>query len=217
MKSGWCWMLTAFLLSACAAASAGGGVQPAATQPRPLKFSNPPQGAGGPFPVVVTFALEGEVLLARFRVTTDAIFARRTLAHDEYPYQFDVVELFVRNAKSPHATYYEFEVSPYDQVLQVNVVEPHQQYTFGVRNGFSHNARIIAGGWEAEMAIPLATLGWDGRGPVELIGNAYAALGEGDRRIYWSLFELPPGKPDFHMPGAFKALFVPVPDSRSDH
>jgi hypothetical protein len=65
---------------------------------------------------------------------------------------------------------------------------------------------IASGGWEAEMKIPLASLGWDGAGPLELVGNAYAALGEGESRVYWSLFELPPGKPDFHVPSAFRPL-----------
>jgi len=57
------------------------------------------------------------------------------------------------------------------------------------------------------MQIPLASLGWDGKQPLQLTGNAYAALGAGDRRVYWSLFELPPGKPDFHVPSAFRPLF----------
>ena len=57
------------------------------------------------------------------------------------------------------------------------------------------------------MNIPLASLGWDGKQPLQLIGNAYAALGEKDRRVYWSLFELPAGKPDFHVPSAFRPLF----------
>jgi hypothetical protein len=98
-------------------------------------------------------------------------------------------------------------VSPYNQSLQVNVVEPRQQYQFGVKHGFTHQATIVAGGWEAEMKIPLASLGWDGHQPLQLIGNAYAALGASDRRVYWSLFELPPGKPDFHVPSAFRPLF----------
>jgi hypothetical protein len=157
-------------------------------------------------PVTVSFVRDGDVLLAKFNVTTNTIAAKPQLARNQYPYEYDVVEVFVRNAKSESAQYYEFEVSPYNQALQVNIVEPRQEYYFGVKNGFTHTASIVAGGWEAEMRIPLASLGWDGRQPLELIGNAYAALGEGDSRVYWSLFELPPGKPDFHIPGAFRPL-----------
>ena len=180
---------------------------PTRTQPAQLKFSNPPQNPSAAAPVTVAFAIEGNSLLAHFKVTAADIFAKPQLARDEYPYEFDVVELFVRNAKSGDPTYYEFEVSPYNQSLQVNVVEPRQQYQFGVKNGFTHRATILAGGWEAEMKIPLASLGWDGNQPLQLIGNAYAALGAGDRRVYWSLFALPPGKPDFHVPSAFRPLF----------
>src|SRR5262249_37600492 len=112
----------------------------AAGEPRQLKFSNPPQSPSSAVPVTVTFALEGDSLLAHFKVTAADIYAKAQLPRDEYPYDFDVVEVFVRNAKSDDPTYYEFEVSPYNQSLQVNVVEPRQQYLFGVKNGFMHQA-----------------------------------------------------------------------------
>ncbi len=177
------------------------------TAPAPLGYSNPRQSQATPAPVTVTFARAGDTLIAHFTVSSATIVARPLLARNEYPYEYDVVELFVSNAKSGSSAYYEFEVSPYNQSLQVNVVEPRQEYYFGVRNGFTHTATIGQGGWEADMKIPLAAIGWDGKGPVQLIGNAYAALGENDQRIYWSLFELPVGKPDFHVPGAFRPLF----------
>lgn len=176
------------------------------SEPLALRFANPKQPSSATFPVTVRFVRLRDVLLVQFKVATDKIVAKPQLAHDEYPYQFDVVEVFVSNAKSGSSRYYEFEVSPYDQALQVNIVAPRQEYYFGVKNGFAHSAKIVDGGWEAEMRIPLASIGWDGRQPLELIGNAYAALGEGDSRVYWSLFELPPGKPDFHIPGAFRPL-----------
>jgi hypothetical protein len=206
MKRVWPCLLAASLLPGCVT-SPGDAGHAATTQPAQLKFSNPPQDPAAAIPVTVSFAREGDSLLAHFKVTAADIVAKPQLAHDEYPYEFDVVELFVRNAKSGDPTYYEFEVSPYNQSLQVNVLEPRQQYHFGVKNGFTHQATIVAGGWEAEMKIPLASLGWDGKQPLQLIGNAYAALGASDRRVYWSLFELPPGKPDFHVPSAFRPLF----------
>ncbi len=122
-----------------------------------LVYSNPHQGHGTVAPVTVTMARDGDVLVAHFKVTAAAIVAKRQLAHDEYPYDFDVVELFVRNAKSGQPGYFEFEVSPYDQSLQVNVIEPRQQYCFGIKDGFTHTANITATGWEAQLRIPLAT------------------------------------------------------------
>ena len=177
------------------------------TEPVPLQYSNPRQIQATPAPVTVVFARAGDSLIAHFRVTTATLAAKPQLARNQYPYEYDVVELFVRNANSGTPGYYEFEVSPYNQSLQVNVVEPRQEYCFGVRNGFTHTATIAPGGWEAEMKIPLASIGWDGGEPVQLVGNAYAALGVDEQRIYWSLFELPPGKPDFHVPSAFRPLF----------
>jgi hypothetical protein len=172
-----------------------------------LEYSNPPREKGAPCPVSATFAVVGNSLEVHFKVVTAAIFARPQLAAGEYPYEYDVVELFVRNAKPGAPAYYEFEVSPYNQSLQVNVVAPRQEYYFGVKNGFTHSARMSRDGWEADMKIPLAAIGWDGKRPVQLIGNAYAALGDAGHRTYWSLFELPAGKPDFHVPSAFRPLF----------
>jgi len=191
---------------------AGCGTLPARAQDAldapstPLVYSNPNQGHATFAPVTVTLARDGDALVAHFKVTAATIVAKRQLAHDEYPYDFDVVELFVRNAKSGQPGYFEFEVSPYDQSLQVNVIEPRQQYCFGIKDGFTHTATITATGWEAQLRIPLATIGWSGGQPLELVGNAYAALGANDQRVYWSVFELAPGKPDFHVPGAFRPL-----------
>ena len=199
-------MMGALLLSAC------GTLPPPsrdaiASPPLALGYSNPKQSASTPAPVTVSLVRRDDTLVATFKITTRSIVAKPQLAHNEYPYQYDVVEIFVRNAKSESPGYYEFEVSPYNQGLQVNIVKPRQEYYFGVQNGYTHSANMVAGGWEAEMRIPLASLGWDGSQPLELIGNVYAALGEGDGRVYWSLFELPGGTPDFHVPGAFRPLF----------
>jgi len=177
------------------------------TKTSPLAYSNPQQSRAAPTPVTVTLALDDHSLTVHFKVTCAKIFAREQLAHGEYPYEYDVVELFVANANLVDHGYYEFEVSPYNQSLQVNVVKPREEYYFGVKNGFSHEARIVQGGWEADMSIPLAALGWEESQPLQLVGNAYAALGDNDHRVYWSLFELSAGKPDFHAPSAFRPLF----------
>lgn len=172
-----------------------------------LNYSNPPQKHAGDGPVTVTFAIEKGFLLAHFVVVSDGIYAKAQLARNEYPYDFDVVELFLTNSNSEKPIYYEFEVSPYGQALQVKVIDPRQEYYFGVKNGFDYAAAITKTGWTAEMKIPLASIGCDGSSFLQLIGNAYAALGKTESRIYWSLFELPSGRPDFHIPGAFRPLF----------
>lgn len=196
----------AMLISACGTLPA-----PASdsfdSKPLALNYSNPKQNLAATAPVTVRFVRVGDTLVVQFKVTTRTIAAKPQLAYNQYPYQYDVVEVFVRNAQSDSPQYYEFEVSPYNQGLQVNVVAPRQEYYFGVQNGFTHSANIVQGGWEADMRIPLASLGWDGKQPLALVGNAYAALSENDGRVYWSLFELPAGPPNFHVPGAFRPLF----------
>lgn len=171
---------------------------------RPLQFCKPSPPQGRP-PVHVEFAIDGKLLIAKFEVTCSSIYAKKELARNEHPYEFDVVELFVTASDNPAtAPYYEFEVSPFNQSLQVNVIEPRREFYFGVKNGFEHSARLTPGGWVAEMRIPLQNIGHNGLIDQPLYGNAYAILGEGDQRLYWSLFELPRGKPDFHVPTAFR-------------
>jgi hypothetical protein len=174
------------------------------TSPMPLRFSNPAQSA--PSPVTVQMSIQGELLVAQFQVAAEEIFAKKDLGPTNYPYEFDVVELFVTCSDASKPPYFEYEVSPFNQSLQVNVITPRQEYYFGVKNGFTHSAALTERGWQAEMRIPLMNIGWHGSGH-EIRGNAYAALGQGEKRAYWSLFELPPGKPDFHVPAAFKKFF----------
>ena len=173
---------------------------------RPLRFCKPSSPTVRP-PVHVEFLIDGNLLIAKFNVVCSTLYAKKELARTEHPYDFDVVELFVTASDNPStAPYYEFEVSPYNQSLQVNVIEPRREFYFGVKNGFEHSARLTPEGWAAEMRIPLENIGIDGESDRALYGNAYAILGEGDQRLYWSLFELPPGKPDFHVPAAFGKL-----------
>jgi hypothetical protein len=200
-------VVLAVVLATGCSLRASPGQEPVHSQPAPLGFSNPQQEHVTPAPATVTLIRDTGSLRVHFKVATATVFAKPRLASSEYPYEYDVVEVFLRNAQSPVPGYFEFEVSPYNQALQVNIIEPRQEYHFGVRNGFTHSATMTADGWEAEMKIPLASIGWDGHSPLQLVGNAYAALGEGERRIYWSLFELPAGKPDFHVPSAFRPLF----------
>jgi hypothetical protein len=170
--------------------------------PFPLKFSNP-KFTGEPI-VTVEFENDDVFLIVRYRVETKSIYGKPDLAKNEYPYEFDVVEFFVTTS-STGLPYYEFEVDAYNHGLQVNVIEPRREYHFGVKDAFSHFAKSFGNQWEAEIKIPHSTIGWDGKQP--LVGNAYAILGRPERRTHWSLFELPGGKPDFHVPSSFKPLF----------
>ena len=128
------------------------------SEAKSLIYSNPKQS--GSAPVKVSFALDGGVFTARFTVTSPSIFGKTELAPKEFPFDFDVVEVFVTGSEENKPKYFEFECTPYNQGLQVNVIEPRREFYFGVKNGYEHGATLTATGWEAEMHIPLQTIDW---------------------------------------------------------
>lgn len=157
-------------------------------------------------PVDVRISLEGDTLLAEFEVRTAEINAKKVLEKNEYPYQYDVVELFVSvtGANAKNLPYYEFELSPYDQTFQVIIKDPKKPFIEGVDLGLQHSVKRTTLGWTGEMRIPLKKLGWQGD-PRTLTGNAYAILGKSPRS-FWSLFLPKQDKPRFHKPEFFKPL-----------
>jgi hypothetical protein len=129
--------------------------------------------------------------------------AKKVFAPGEYPYQFDVVELFVTFSATGFP-YYEFEVSPYNQTFQVRIVSA-KQHQEGVDLGLVSSATISPPGWTAELKIPLKPLGWDGD-PNNIRGNLYSILGPSQERSYWSAFLPRAKKANFHQPQYFKPL-----------
>ena len=153
-------------------------------------------------PVQVRASLADDTLIASYSVSTPTLNARKVLGPKQYPYMFDVVELFVTFSETGFP-YYEFEVSPFNQTFQVRIVSRalHQE---GVDLGLVSSATIGPGGWTAELRIPLKSLGWDGD-PKEIRGNFYSTL-ERAPRSYWSSF-LPKAKTaNFHQPQFFQPL-----------
>ena len=104
--------------------------------------------------------------------------AKKTLGPKQYPYMFDVVEVFVTVSETGFP-YYEFEVSPYNQTFQVRIVKG-KPFQDGVDLGLVSSAKIVPGGWTAEMKIPLKPLGWDGD-PGENPGQSLFCSGTSSR------------------------------------
>jgi hypothetical protein len=155
-------------------------------------------------PVEVKVALADDVLIATYSVSAPSLNARQTLGPHQYPYMFDVVELFVTFSETGFP-YYEFEVSPFNQTFQVRIVSHNQPFQEGVDLGLVSSARISHAGWTAELKIPLKPLGWDSD-PGKIRGNLYSILGRAQNRSYWSSF-LPKAKaPNFHQPQFFQPL-----------
>jgi hypothetical protein len=154
-------------------------------------------------PVQAVAVLANDTLNVRFAVTAPSLNAKKVLGANEYPYQFDVVELFVTFSDSGFP-YFEFEVSPYNQTFQVRIVSA-KQHQEGVDLGSRSTATVVMGGWNAELTIPLKPLGWDGD-PTNIRGNFYSILGQGRQRGYWSAFLPKATKANFHQPQYFKPL-----------
>jgi hypothetical protein len=154
-------------------------------------------------PVRVNASLTDDTLIARFSVSAPSLNAKNVLGPREYPYQFDVVELFVTFSDSGFP-YFEFEVSPYNQTFQVRIVSA-RQHQEGVDLGSTSNATLVKDGWNAELAIPLKPLGWDGD-PLKVRGNFYSTLGQRQERSYWSAFLPKAAKANFHQPRYFQPL-----------
>jgi hypothetical protein len=152
-------------------------------------------------PVHVKAALAGDILTVSYSVSAP-LNATKVLGPQKYPYDFDVVELFVTFSDTGFP-YYEFEVSPYNQTFQVKIVS-HAEHQEGVDLGLVSGATILPRGWTAELKIPLKPLGWDGD-PGKIRGNFYSIL-ERAPRSYWSSFLPRAKKADFHQPQFFQPL-----------
>src|ERR1700744_2022963 len=153
-------------------------------------------------PVQVRASLADDTLIASYSVATSALNAIKVLGPTQYPYMFDVVELFVTFSETGFP-YYEFEVSPFNQTFQVRIVS-HALHQEGVDLGLVSSAAIAAHGWTPELRIPLKSLGWDGHAK-KIRGNFYSTL-ESAPRSYWSSF-LPKAKTaNFHQPQFFQPL-----------
>jgi hypothetical protein len=146
-------------------------------------------------------------LRAQFLVHTPNIYARRELGPGQYPYMFDVVELFVADSADA-VPYSEFELSPYGQTFQVRIVAG-QPFQNGVDLGLKSSVQIMASGWSGEILVPIDPA----IDPSTIVGNAYGVFGQAPRRSFWSAFPmagpdshgiLP--KPDFHQPKYFAPL-----------
>ena len=154
-------------------------------------------------PVQIKASLAGDTLVVSYSVSTPSLNAKKKLGPGQFPYMFDVVELFVTFSETGFP-YFEFEVSPFNQTFQVRIVSRtrHQE---GVDLGLVSTATMVPGGWTAELKIPMKPLGWDGD-PRKIRGNFYSILGRAPQRSFWSSFLPKAAKANFHQPQFFQPL-----------
>lgn len=169
----------------------------------PLGLVYPAKSALGQ-PVQFQVQLENGLLKAHFEVRSATVFGKALLAPGEYPYMFDVVELFV-SVGPGGLPYYEFELTPNAQTLQVKIIDLHHPFMNGIDMGMQSQVQSVDGGWSADIEIPLKNLNWDGNS-TDITGNAYAILGQSPNRTYFSAFMPPLPKVNFHQPQYFQSL-----------
>jgi hypothetical protein len=155
------------------------------------------------------------VLTADFFVqNANDLNAKAEFGPKDYPYKYDVVELFVTLSETGFP-YYEMELSPYNQTFQVKVVDLKKPFIEGIDFGMTGQAQPATGGsWSGRISLPLDKIGWDGD-MNKIRGNAYAILGKSPKRAYLSLFLPPLPKPNFHQPQYFRSLLMCGGEDRS--
>jgi hypothetical protein len=154
----------------------------------------------------VRYSLRDDTLIVTYEVATRDINPEKI--SDTEIYNGNVVELFICTTAKPAQVprpYYEFEVSPYNQELQVLIDQNGKFNEKWNTTKFKHSAKIWPDrpGWDAVMEIPLKDLAWNGD-PATLAGNAFAILGAKGVRRFYSAYLPPQQKPNFHEPSFFK-------------
>ena len=121
------------------------------TTPQTLHLVFPVDGEEGEA-TRVRYSLTDDTLIVTYEVTTRNINPEKV--NDTEIYNGNVVELFIGTTARPVQTprpYYEFEVSPYNQELQV-LIDINGKFDEKWNTGkFKHSAAIQAGrpGWDA--------------------------------------------------------------------
>ncbi len=154
-------------------------------------------------PIRVDTELNGNFLKVHFDVQAKEINGKPIFTAKDYPFQFDVVELFLAVGESTYP-YYEFEVTPFDQTFVVRIDSP-KKFINNVPVEWHHSAELTPYGWTVTMIVDLGKLGWGGD-PAKIKGNLYAIQGKVPNRHFWSLSLPKMKKANFHSPQYFQNL-----------
>ncbi len=123
----------------------------------------------------------------------------------------DVVEVFLNPQPERMNHYYEFEVAPNNQWIDLEIDKTKEPFNDASWNsGFEHATRIDAKNhiWTAEMSIPISSMNVSAiHAGAEWRANFFRAAGSGDddhrKFLAWSI--IPEGK-TFHVPTRFGIL-----------
>ena len=136
----------------------------------------------------------------------------------------DVVETFINPKPDRPSHYYEFEVAPNNQWLDLEIdLTQHPFNDFHWNSGFRHETRIDAARhvWTAEMRIPVASMAaTEADSGTEWKVNFYRCDGAGSeasrRSLSWGALPLNLPEHSFHQPASFGTLrFIAAGDAKT--
>jgi len=140
------------------------------------------------------------------------IFENEDIAKERWElWNRDVAEVFLNPQPERFQHYYEFEVAPNNQWVDLEISTGEKpDHNAAWNSGFTHATRIDAGKhvWTAEMRIPLAAMNATNvKAGAEWRANLFRAAGPGDdaQRKFLAWSTIPEGK-TFHVPGRFGVL-----------
>lgn len=162
-------------------------------------------------PVEVQWNIDKNDLIVHFDVNTPVQHEKKNFVEGDYPFNYDVVEVFVavNDPKDKEFSYYEFEITPNKQRFDVKVnvsADGKKTSEYNIEVGAEATAVRTGKNWSGSFSIPLKSLGWNGD-LSRVRGNFYAIIGKKPTRSYWSTFLPQQDKAQFHLPEHFKPLF----------
>lgn len=172
-----------------------------------LHLVNPPQSSLKS-PVTVDYRLDKTDLLVSFFVNTPVLYKKEVYTPGiDYPYEFDVVEVFLTfdDVAASCFSYFEYELTPLGQTYHLRLDVKEGTRLSEELPKIPTQASMTDRSWEAHFRIPLESFGQT-MDLAKLKGNFYAILGE-TPRTYWSSFLPQQNKANFHKPEFFKNLF----------
>lgn len=123
----------------------------------------------------------------------------------------DVVEVFLNPEPERQLHYYEFEVAPNNQWIDLEITRGEKpNHDAAWNSGFQHATTIDAKNhtWTAEMRIPVASMGGSlAKHGTEWRANFFRAAGKGadSQRVFLAWSTIPEGT-TFHVPSRFGIL-----------
>jgi alpha-galactosidase len=117
----------------------------------------------------------------------------------------DVCEIFIAADRSQPNRYFEFEVAPTGEWLDLSLesTSGERLTDWGYRSGMEASARIMDGRVLMAIKVPFASLALPPVPGDIWLGNIFRCVGSGPFRGYLAWQPTETGEPDFHVPAKF--------------